>query len=577
MTFTLFTDPPILQQIGPRRLSLFFNRFENDLKPPGLELLLNLGRQYGLDQPIVDIPALAATLAATDRLPDRLRNTLFSLEAAASLDNQIRLDSLIQQRIPQVGLAGYCPLDRALELWFHFPAELTQFTSNGAPAAAEPSSILHPPSSSSATPISDPSYPSAKSESSPSTLTSQPSTTSEAGENPTFRPIEPWPEPVVGHVLLDFIVAFLTRFVVLPKWAAETLALWIVHTYAFRLRDVTTYIGIESPEHRCGKTTLVTLLSDLVYHAVVSSNITASAFFHVIGDLQPTLFIDEADTFLPGNEQLQGILNSGYTKKTAFVWRMTTQATKGGPDLPNSQPSTLNPQLLPQPTRFSSWCPKLISRIGRLPVTLADRCILIRMQRKLPNEQCERIKDLDTLPIQRQCVRFVADHAAAIASARPEIPKGLNDRAADIWEPLLALADLAGGHLPELARKAALGLSVSEQDSNPIGSLLVDIFGLFIEHKTDRLFTRTLVASLNTFTDRPWMEIRNGKEITDLWLSKQLRPYGIKPKTIRIGESQAKGYLLEECMEVFKRYISRSELEASLPDAKPPDPPPPSP
>jgi len=66
---------------------------------------------------------------------------------------------------------------------------------------------------------------------------------------------EPWPEPVDGRALLDALCRVLGRFVVLPPWAQEVLALWTLHTYAFELRDITTYIGIESPEKRCGKTT----------------------------------------------------------------------------------------------------------------------------------------------------------------------------------------------------------------------------------------------------------------------------------------------------------------------------------
>src|SRR5207245_793378 len=115
-------------------------------------------------------------------------------------------------------------------------------------------------------------------------------------------------------------------FVVLPKWAAETLALWILYTFAFHLRDVTTYIGLESPEKRCGKTTLLSLLAELANRAVASSNISPPAFFRVIEDLSPTLLIDEMDTFLKGNDQLQGILNSGYTRKTAFVLRAGSTA-----------------------------------------------------------------------------------------------------------------------------------------------------------------------------------------------------------------------------------------------------------
>ena len=117
--------------------------------------------------------------------------------------------------------------------------------------------------------------------------------------------VKPWPEPVDGCVLLDQIAWTLNLFVILPKWAAETLALWILHTYAFQLRDVTAYIGLESPEHRCGKTTLVTLLSRLAHRAVVSSNVSSPALFRVIEEVQPTLFIDEADTFLKGKDELR--------------------------------------------------------------------------------------------------------------------------------------------------------------------------------------------------------------------------------------------------------------------------------
>src|SRR5215475_2674926 len=103
---------------------------------------------------------------------------------------------------------------------------------------------------------------------------------------------------VDGAQLLTDLTQTLKRFVILPPWAAETLALWILHTYAFHLRDVTTYLAIESPEKRCGKTTLLTVLSELVNRPVVASNISSPAFFRVIEELRPTLFIDEADTVL---------------------------------------------------------------------------------------------------------------------------------------------------------------------------------------------------------------------------------------------------------------------------------------
>src|SRR5205814_2671850 len=129
-------------------------------------------------------------------------------------------------------------------------------------------------------------------------------------------------------------------------------------------------------------------------------------------------------------------------------------------------------------------------------------------------------------------------------------------------EPLFVLADLAGGDWPKIAREAAVGLAARAEESNPIGSLLLDIFVLFVQLDADRLFTRTLLADLNRCRERPWAEMLHGKDINDLWLARKLRPYGIRPKTIWIGQEHAKGYVREECMDVFRRYIPKTEWEA---------------
>ncbi len=404
-----------------------------------------------------------------------------------------------------------------------------------------------------------------------------------------FPEIEPWPDPVNGELLLNELLAIINRFVVLPKCAGETLALWTLHTYAFHLRDVSTYLGIESPEKRCGKTTLLTVLSELVNRPVVSSNISSPAFFRVIEETLPTLLIDEADTFLQANDELRGILNSGYTRKTAFVVRV---AQSTAPPSPTLERSTLHvpgsPLHASAPTldaprssalrlvRFSCWCPKVIAAIGRLPETLADRSIVIRMQRKTVKEQRERLRHLDTTTFKRYCARFVLDHAAEIADARPDLPSTLNDRAADIWEPLLVLADLAGGHWPQTARQAAETLTAAAHETNPIGSLLFDICVAFILSESDRLFSRTLIAELNHLSDRPWRQTSKSRQIDEAWLSRQLRPYGVQPRNIRIEEVQAKGYLMEDFRETFCRYIPKSELDALRAECVPAAPPAPA-
>src|SRR5205085_10333839 len=191
--------------------------------------------------------------------------------------------------------------------------------------------------------------------------------------------------------------------------------------------------------------------------------------------------IDEADTFLQGNDELRGILNSGYSRRSAWVLRVIQNPSSQEKSKTDS--SGLG--------KFSCWCPKAMAAIGRLPDTLADRCIVIRMQRKTSKEPCERLRNLDATALRQKCARFVADHSQEIAAARPEIPLALNDRAADIWEPLLALADLAGGSWPGVARHAAVALTATAQRTNPIVSLLLDILLTFTLEKTDRLFSRT--------------------------------------------------------------------------------------
>ena len=380
--------------------------------------------------------------------------------------------------------------------------------------------------------------------------------------------IEPWPDYVHGQLLLDDLVKLLLRFVVLPQSAAETLALWTLHTYAFDLRDISTYIGLESPEKRCGKTTLLTVLSELVHRPLVAANISPSAFFRVIEETRPTLLIDEADTLLKGNDELRGILNAGYSRKSAYVVRVGQPTAPAGANIEPEGDSVEAVSVI-RLARFSCWCPKILAAIGRLPDTLSDRCIVIRMQRRTHREQCERLRNLDATDIRRQCLRFVLDHQDQIRDATPEIPDKLHDRAADVWEPLLALADIAGAHWPRVARDAAVHLAETSLEQSPMGSLLFDIFCIFATNGQDRLFTRTLVDKLAGCSDRPWVETLKGKPVTERWLAQQLRPYGIHPRTLRIENLRGKGYWEEDFHDTFRRYIPRSDIDALSAEADP--------
>ena len=121
---------------------------------------------------------------------------------------------------------------------------------------------------------------------------------------------EPWPESVRGADLLGDLSAAVRQHVVMPDWAPDMTALWIVHTYGLDCSQVSPRLAIRSPEKGCGKTTLLDVLSCLVMRSLPTANATASAIFLVVDMQRPTLLIDEADTFLSQNEDIRGILNA---------------------------------------------------------------------------------------------------------------------------------------------------------------------------------------------------------------------------------------------------------------------------
>src|ERR1700722_20383415 len=141
-------------------------------------------------------------------------------------------------------------------------------------------------------------------------------------ESFVFDAAPPYPAGVSVAELLSEIEAVITRHVVLSEAAAAALAVWVLHTYTFELRDAVAYVAIESPEKRCGKTTLISVLAAMAHKPLIASNITVGALFRVIDACRPTLFIDEADTFLAGNGAMRGIINSGNTWRTAYVLRL---------------------------------------------------------------------------------------------------------------------------------------------------------------------------------------------------------------------------------------------------------------
>jgi hypothetical protein len=213
-----------------------------------------------------------------------------------------------------------------------------------------------------------------------------------------------------------------------------------------------------------------------------------------------------------------------------------------------------------------------MAAIGRLPETLADRCIVISMQRKATLEKCEPLRLLDPTPLRRQAARFVLDHRDAIAAARPQLPDDLNDRAADIWEPLFVLADLAAADWPRKARQAAVELTSKAQETSPLAGLFLGITGVFAINKCGQIFSRNLVEGLNRLPIHIWRPLTKGKDLTERSLAQLLRPYGISPVILTIEDHRSRGYTQDDFREPARRYVTPAQAQSLLDDLAAPPP-----
>jgi hypothetical protein len=354
-----------------------------------------------------------------------------------------------------------------------------------------------------------------------------------------LREDKPWGEPCDGAMLLDEITDLIKRHLALPDHSAEVMALWALSTYAMDAFYISPRLAFVSPEKGCGKTTALSIMQFLVAKPLAASNLTTAVVFRVIEEFRPTLLIDEADTFLPNNTELRGILNSGHARANAFVFRMV------GEDH--------------QVQSFNTFAPIAIAMIGSLPDTLEDRSFVISMRRRLRSEHVEefrlgRTEQFDIL--RRKAKRWAEDNMQNLKTWDGDVPEPLFNRVADNWRVLLAIADIAGGHWPSTTRKVAQAFSTKDDDGSQSTLLLKDIKALFDEDKSDRLKTQTILNALNNMEHRPWPEYRAGSPITAAQLARLLLAFGVISKTIRIaGEKSAKGYTLISFKDTFARYV----------------------
>lgn len=373
----------------------------------------------------------------------------------------------------------------------------------------------------------------------------------DADDGMGFVDVEPWPSPVEPAALLSEISATVRRFIICTKETADAVALWVTMTWFMEVVQIAPLAIITAPEKRCGKSQLLSILGRLVHRPLTASSITPAAMFRAVDAWRPTLLVDEADAFMRDNEELRGIVNAGHTRDSAYVVRVV-----GDGDAM-------------QPKRFSVWGAKALAGIGHLADTLMDRAIVLELRRKLPHENAERLRhaEADLFEVlSEKLARFAEDYRDAVQQARPDLPDNLNDRAQDNWEPLLAIANVAGGAWPDLGRSAAQALSGVESPSMSAGTeLLADIREVFSLKSSDRISTADLIAALCADDEKPWATYNHGKPISPRQVSKRLAEYGIRSNTIRIGLQTPKGFLREQFDEAFSRYLTPPPATSATP------------
>jgi hypothetical protein len=356
-------------------------------------------------------------------------------------------------------------------------------------------------------------------------------------------------KPVDGAALLDDVRVFLSRFVAYPStYALVAHVLWIAHCWLMDYWESTPRIAFLSPEPGSGKSRALEVTEPLVPRPVHAVNTTPAYLFRKVSDEAgpPTILYDEIDTvFGPkakDNEDIRGMLNAGH-RKGAMAGRCVMRG------------KVVETEELP------AYCAVMLAGLDDLPDTIMTRAVVVRMRRRAPGEQIEPWRPRVNHPEAHALRDRLAGWATSLAERLsgdfwPDIPAQVTDRDADVWEALLAVADLAGGDWPQQARVAAVALvAASKQRAPSVGVLLLrDIREVFTTAVVDQLTTEQLLSELNRMDESPWSTIRRGEPLDGRGLSQRLSKYGIGSK-LHAGERGLRGYAKAQFVDAWSRYL----------------------
>jgi hypothetical protein len=358
--------------------------------------------------------------------------------------------------------------------------------------------------------------------------------------------------------LLDRVERLLIRYVVFRSPAQQAaVVLWVAHTHALAAADFTPYLHVRSAEKKSGKSRLLNLLRGLVPRPWKIVEPSPPVVFRKIAKETPTILLDEVDGLFRGPKSktpeagaLRSILNAGYERGD-----VVPRCVGKGEKLED----------------FPVFCPKAIAGIGAcLPDTTADRTIPIVLVRRKASEPIAKFKQrryaAEAKPIRQAFAAWATRAVAVLPDAVPEMPDLGNDRGEEIWEPLIAVADLAGGEWPGRAREAALALNGGEPSTESIGVLLLKAIWETLTHgNLEKILTIDLLRALVEREGEPWggwwgKDVDQAKEGETprkpaMELAQHLKDFDVRPKKLRIEKWTGNGYERADFEDAFSRYL----------------------
>jgi putative DNA primase/helicase len=357
--------------------------------------------------------------------------------------------------------------------------------------------------------------------------------------------VEPWPEPVEGDSLLRDIIRRFKRHVVMTDDYALTIALFMfwgaVHD------EVATHspiLNINSAEPESGKSTTLGLVSFLLPKCIASVEASEAALYRAIKRWQPSFCFDEFDSILADDDKaaLRSVINSGHVRGQGVLRCIGDDKT---------------------PELFPTFAPKVIGMVGRkLPPATLSRCIFIELRRRKKDERIEKFNHVDDdelRDLRRRLRRWALDNEDALRNAKPTMPDELQNRRADNWSLLIAIADLCSG--PEdwgdRARAAALRIEGKADNRTDGVRMLADCRDLFDrDPRPHCMSSLDIVTTLCNDPEKPWATCNRGKALTQNRLAAMLRPYGITSQTVAPpGQKDAKGYYRHQFEEAWSCYL----------------------